>query len=205
MPLFTKFPRTKLITIVATTLGIAGVWAALAWPDWTAPAKAAKPNPSVAALVALSKLPPQQLSALTAPTPVATTAPPAERQVVHRTVAVQRTVGQPAVIVLASDGTTSVQAPQQGVAPGQPQSAAAPASGSTPTSGNQAPPPPSQPGAPPPQPQPTVPVAAPPPSDPAPPPPPRPTSTSAPPPPAPTATPAPPPPAPTPTSGSAPP
>jgi hypothetical protein len=150
MTFLTKFPRTKLFTVMVSVLATVLVWSALAWPDWTS-AKADRayvaPDPQVQALQALAALPPEQLDALVA----ATTPPPlapAPRQVIHQTVVIRRTVAGYAPIapgdVGAPGATEYVDAPP---ANGDPASSAAPPSSSAPSSPGV--PPARQPAAPP--------------------------------------------------------
>jgi hypothetical protein len=150
MTFLTKFPRTKLFTVMVSVLATVLVWSALAWPDWTS-ATADKayvaPDPQVQALQALAALPPEQLDALVA----ATTPPPpapAPRQVIHQTVVIRRTVAGPASI--ASSDATVPGANEYVVAStanGDPASLAPPPSASAPSSPSA--PPAKQPAAPP--------------------------------------------------------
>lgn len=111
MTFLTKFPRTKLFTVLVSFMATAIVWSALAWPDWTS-AKTAKtwgaPDPQVQALQALAALPPDQLAAIEA----SAAAPPeefAQRQVVHQTVVIRRTVPGPTYFI-PDDGSPASEA-----------------------------------------------------------------------------------------------
>ena len=102
MTFLTKFPRTKLFTVIASFMATAIVWSALAWPDWTAAntdnAWVAQ-DPQVVALQALAALPPEQLAALAAPEVAPAPEPPAPRQIIHQTVVIRRTVPGPTYII----------------------------------------------------------------------------------------------------------
>ena len=102
MTFLTKFPRTKLFTVIVSFMATAIVWSALAWPDWTAAntdnAWVAQ-DPQVVALQALAALPPEQLAALAAPEVAPAPEPPAPRQIIHQTVVIRRTVPGPTYII----------------------------------------------------------------------------------------------------------
>lgn len=151
MTFLTKFPRTKLFTVIVSFMATAIVWSALAWPDWTA-AKTVKtwgaPDPQVQALQALAALPPDQLAAVEAEA-AAPPAEPAPRQVVHQTVVIRRTVPGPTYII-PDDGSPAGDA-QLAVAsvpaPSSP-SAPAPRPADPPTAAMPSAPAPSAPSAP---------------------------------------------------------
>mgnify|MGYP001567022574 CR=1 FL=1 len=102
MTFLTKFPRTKLFTVLVSFMATAIVWSALAWPDWTAANTDnawGVQDPQVAALQARAELPPEQLAALAEPELAPAPEEPAPRQVIRQTVVIRRTVPGPTYII----------------------------------------------------------------------------------------------------------